>query len=178
MTALHPRSDVLHATAVVINGSGVLLCGEPGIGKSALALELISRGHVLIADDLVELAISDDIKLQAGGASLGQGWLLLRGLGPVQVTALYGPQASVRRHEVHLIVNLLRAAPVAHLGAWHSQALGTVALPALDLDADNPRLALFTELAVAVMGDGADAPAHRELFEDRLHKALEPPSCE
>ena len=60
MTAPHQDSEPRHATAVAIDGAGVLIIGPSGSGKSALALDLISRGGVLIADDRCRIVLRDD----------------------------------------------------------------------------------------------------------------------
>jgi HPr kinase/phosphorylase len=84
----------LHGTLLEVEGVGVLVRGPSGVGKSETALELIRRGHRLVADDVVELRVE-------GGALLGTGPELIRhhveirGLGILYVPDLYGPE-SVR----------------------------------------------------------------------------------
>lgn len=74
----------IHATCVVIKGQGVLLRGDPGTGKSDLALRLIDKGAGLVADDYTELSVEDG-KLFANVPSAIQGLLEVRGVGIVQL---------------------------------------------------------------------------------------------
>ncbi|WP_420607901.1 HPr kinase/phosphorylase [Novosphingopyxis sp.] len=80
MSGAPPRSEALHGTAVSIGGTGVLLLGAPGSGKSDLALRLIDRGALLIADDLVLLGVHGEaIRLSGTGNMTGR--MEIRGIG-------------------------------------------------------------------------------------------------
>jgi len=103
----HTReSTTMHGVLVDVMGVGILIVGPSGIGKSEVALELISRGHRLIADDLVE------IQKQHGGNLMGQGRPLvshhmeIRGLGIISIPALFGPTAVRDSKKIELIVEL------------------------------------------------------------------------
>lgn len=82
----------VHGSAVAIGGRGVLLMGESGAGKSSLALRLIDRGAVLIADDQVELAARDG-RLQATALATIFGKIEVRGVGVVDCDATAAPIA-------------------------------------------------------------------------------------
>lgn len=82
----------VHGSAVAIGGRGVLLMGESGAGKSSLALRLIDRGAVLIADDQVELAARDG-RLQATALATIFGKIEVRGVGIVDCDATAAPIA-------------------------------------------------------------------------------------
>jgi HPr kinase/phosphorylase len=90
---------------VDVGGVGVLLAGPSGAGKSECALELIARGHRLVADDAVELAREGDRVIGRASAAIGP-HLEIRGLGILCVTDLYGPDAFVESAPVDLICRL------------------------------------------------------------------------
>jgi len=99
---------VLHGVFVEVQGVGVLITGEAGIGKSELALALICRGHRLIADDAPEFSqIAPDI-LNGTCPVLLRDFLEVRGLGILNVRAMFGDSAVRRKKELHLIVHLKR----------------------------------------------------------------------
>ncbi len=89
-------------------GHGVLVTGKSGIGKSRLALEMLSRGHALIADDAPCFAPCGEDVLQ-GVAPTGLGdFLMVSGLGMVNARALYGDGAIKSGEKLRLIINLVR----------------------------------------------------------------------
>jgi HPr kinase/phosphorylase len=100
----------VHGALVQVQGVGVLLLGPSGVGKSETALELVSRGHGLVADDVVELE-------RAGEALIGRAperirhYLEIRGLGILFVPELYGPRAVRPESPVELLCRLERDAP-------------------------------------------------------------------
>lgn len=96
----------VHGVFMEVNGIGVLITGESGIGKSELALELISRGHRLIADDAVEFArIAPDV-LEGRCGALLKDFLEVRGLGIINVRELYGDSAIKLVKFLRLIIHL------------------------------------------------------------------------
>ena len=104
---LAPRVTV-HGVLVEIYGEGVLLMGDSGIGKSETALELIKRGHRLIADDAVEIRrISRDL-LIGTAPELIRYYMELRGIGVVNVKHLYGMGAVKVNCNVDLVVEMER----------------------------------------------------------------------
>ena len=88
-------------------GVGVLIIGRSGIGKSECALELIMRGHRLVADDLIHLERSPEGKLYGYGEELGRHMMEIRGLGIVDVEKLFGVAATRERKRVHMVIELL-----------------------------------------------------------------------
>lgn len=106
--ALAPRISV-HGVFMEVMGIGVLITGDSGIGKSELALELLSRGHRLIADDAVELIrAGPDILV---GQSLKHElleYLEVRGLGILNVRTMFGETAVRHKKKVHFTVSLER----------------------------------------------------------------------
>ena len=97
----------IHGTLVEVFGIGVLILGESGVGKSEAALELIERGHRLVADDVVELRrVAGDLLLGQGtGAHLGH-HMEIRGLGIINITHLYGVGAIRDTKQVQLVCQL------------------------------------------------------------------------
>ena len=97
------NSMSVHGVLVRVCGSGVLILGRSGIGKSACALELIDRGHSLIADDVVSVEICGS-NLVGMAPPAFFGLIEVRGLGIVDVRHLFGEAAAVERNEIALCV--------------------------------------------------------------------------
>jgi HPr kinase/phosphorylase len=103
--ALAPRVTV-HGVYMEVMGMGVLITGESGIGKSELALELLSRNHRLIADDAVELVrVGPDVLVGQCPGTLSD-YLEVRGLGILDVRLMFGETAVRHKKKLHLIVRL------------------------------------------------------------------------
>lgn len=100
---------VIHGVMCEVFGLGVLIIGASAQGKSELALELLSRGHGLIADDAVELVRADGV-LVGHCPWLLRGFLEVRGLGILDVARMFGPGALRRPHRLDLIVHLFEGA--------------------------------------------------------------------
>jgi HPr kinase/phosphorylase len=95
----------IHGVLVDVGGIGVLLVGPSGAGKSECALELISRGHRLVADDAVELTREGDRVIGRAAQAIGP-HLEIRGLGVLCVTDLYGPEACIESAAVGLVCRI------------------------------------------------------------------------
>ncbi len=98
---------LLHGVFMEVLGTGVMLTGESGVGKSEIALDLISRGHRLIADDVIEChRVSPDI---IAGVCPGVLWefLEVRGLGILNIRELFGNSALKHSKNLRLILNLV-----------------------------------------------------------------------
>lgn len=104
-----PRLTV-HGVFVDVLGLGVLLTGHAGVGKSELALELLGRGHQLIADDAVDLIALPQQMIIGRCPPLLQDFLEVRGLGILDAARMYGGKSVVPRQRVDLIIRLRRAA--------------------------------------------------------------------
>ena len=96
--ALAPRVT-RHGVLVEIYGEGILIAGESGIGKSETAVELLKRGHRLIADDAVEIKKTSSTQLMGSAPELIQNYIELRGIGVINVAKLYG-MASIKDENV------------------------------------------------------------------------------
>ncbi len=97
-----------HGVFMDILGLGVLLTGESGLGKSELGLELISRGHGLVADDAVDLYRVSQTSLEGRCPELLMNLLEVRGIGLLDIKAIFGETAVRRKMRLKLIVHLVR----------------------------------------------------------------------
>ncbi|MGP1675888.1 MAG: HPr(Ser) kinase/phosphatase [Burkholderiales bacterium] len=99
-------STSMHGVFVDVLGLGVLITGESGVGKSELALELISRGHGLVADDVVEIARIAAKTLEGRCPPLLKDFLEVRGLGVLNIRVIFGETAVRPKMNLKLIVHL------------------------------------------------------------------------
>ena len=97
-----------HGVFMDILGLGVLITGESGLGKSELGLELISRGHGLVADDAVDIYRISQTALEGRCPELLQNLLEVRGIGLLDIKAIFGETAVRRKMRLKLIVHLVR----------------------------------------------------------------------
>lgn len=104
--ALAPRITQ-HGVLMEIYGEGILLIGESGIGKSETAVELLKRGHRLIADDAVEIRKVSGSRLVGTAPKLIRNYIELRGIGIVNVAKLFGVGAVKQENEINLVVNIV-----------------------------------------------------------------------
>ena len=153
--ALAPRAS-LHGVFMEIYSIGVMLTGDSGVGKSELALELISRGHRLVADDAPEFTqIAPDV-LDGTCPEMLQDMLEVRGLGVMNIRQMFGDTAVKRNKYLRLIVHLVKASD--HGSAAMARLTGEASAPHRVLDLDVPvfqlpvaagrNLAVLTEAAV------------------------------
>ena len=109
MTQALAPSTILHGVFLEVSGLGVLITGDPAVGKSELALELITRGHRLVADDALEVfAVSPDT-LEGRCPSLLQDFMEVRGLGVLNIRRLFGETAVKHKKNLKLIIHLTPA---------------------------------------------------------------------
>ena len=167
--ALAPRAS-LHGVFMEIYSIGVLLTGDSGAGKSELALELISRGHRLVADDATEFTqIAPDV-LDGTCPEMLQDMLEVRGLGVMNIRQMFGDTAVKRNKYLRLIVHLVKAGDIGP-GAM-ARLTGETSAPRRVLDLDVPvfqlpvaagrNLAVLTEAAVRLhilRANGSDPAA-------------------
>ncbi len=104
--ALAPRIT-RHGVLVEVYGEGILLIGESGIGKSEAAIELLKRGHRLIADDAVEIRRIATNSLVGTAPELIRDYIELRGIGIINVAKLYGMGAIKLENYIDLVVNIV-----------------------------------------------------------------------
>ncbi|WP_409290336.1 HPr(Ser) kinase/phosphatase [Peribacillus sp. SCS-26] len=99
-------TTAVHGVLIDIYGVGVLITGKSGVGKSETALELVKRGHRLVADDCVEIRQEDEDTLVGNSPELLQNLLEIRGLGIINVMTLFGAGAVRNYKRISLVINL------------------------------------------------------------------------
>ncbi|MDR4126462.1 HPr(Ser) kinase/phosphatase [Yanghanlia caeni] len=107
---LAPKT-LMHGVFLDVLGVGVLITGESGLGKSELALELISRGHGLVADDAVELSRIAPSIIEGHCPQLLLNLLEVRGLGLLDIRTIFGETSVRRKMKLSLVVHLIRSTP-------------------------------------------------------------------
>ena len=148
---LAPRLTT-HGVLVEIHGEGVLLCGDSGIGKSETALELIKRGHRLVADDAVEIKLVDRDSLVGTAPAIIRYYMELRGIGVINVRHIYGVGAVKPEANIDLVVNMEpweQGKPYDRLGlSDEHEVIPGVKVPRLTIPVTPGRnLAVILELA-------------------------------
>lgn len=143
----------VHGVFMDVLGMGVLITGDSGVGKSELALELISRGHGLVADDVVELARIAPTTLEGRCPGMLQDYLEVRGLGLLNIRTIFGETASRRKMKLKLIVYLQKPvsgvdAPRLPLDAQTQEILGVPIRKVVIPVAAGRNLAVLLEAAV------------------------------
>ena len=108
--SLAPQQTV-HGVLVDVHGMGVLLIGESGIGKSECALDLITRGHRLVADDAVQISRFPSGELRGRASNLIRYHMELRGIGIINIKHLFGVSAVRTSQAVELVISLERWKP-------------------------------------------------------------------
>jgi HPr kinase/phosphorylase len=106
LSAMLADKIIVHGVFMDVMGIGVLLTGESAVGKSELALELISRGHRLIADDAPEFSRTSPDTLFGTCPEILHDFLEVRGLGVINIRAMFGDSAIKRGKNLRLVVNL------------------------------------------------------------------------
>ena len=96
-----------HGVLVEIYGEGILIFGDSGIGKSEAAVELVKRGHRLVADDAVELKRISSNELIGGAPDVLRHYIELRGIGVINVAKLFGMGAVKDSASIDLIINIV-----------------------------------------------------------------------
>lgn len=96
----------VHGVLVDVYGEGVLITGESGIGKSEAALELVKRGHRLVTDDVVEIRRVSEETLIGGAPDITKHFIELRGIGIIDVKALFGASSVKDTASIDLVIRL------------------------------------------------------------------------
>jgi HPr kinase/phosphorylase len=95
-----------HGVLIEVYGEGILICGESGVGKSETAIELVKRGHRLVADDAVEIRKVSSISLVGSSPANIRHFLELRGIGIINARRIFGMGAVKVTEKIDLIINL------------------------------------------------------------------------
>jgi len=99
-------TTAVHGVLVDIYGVGVMITGQSGVGKSETALELVKRGHRLVADDCVEIRQEDENTLVGTSPELIEHLLEIRGLGIIDVMTLFGAGSVLKHKKISLVISL------------------------------------------------------------------------
>jgi len=102
---LAPR-ETRHGVLVNVFGAGILITGNSGVGKSEAALELIKRGHQLVADDVVDIRRVSDERLVGESPELVRHFMEIRGVGIIDISTMYGVGAVIRSKTIDMEVHL------------------------------------------------------------------------
>ncbi|MFA5161597.1 MAG: HPr(Ser) kinase/phosphatase [Elusimicrobiales bacterium] len=171
----------LHGVLVDVYGLGVLIQGGPGIGKSECALELVKRGHILVADDIVEIQRRRGDALNGSCPAMLKHYMEVRGLGIIDVELLFGVGSVMDQTRVEMEVRLTSASSLTScdrtgLEANTSEILG-VTIPSLCIPVTPGRnLAVLIEVAALnqrLKGQGI-FPARE--FNERLIRQMKSPA--
>ena len=175
-------SAVVHGVLMDILGLGVLIVGESGIGKSECALDLVVRGHRLVADDAVELRARAESFLNGNCPELTRHHMEIRGLGLINVQDLFGVASTRRSKRVELVVQLERWDPTREydrlgLDEAHYETLG-IRVPMIRMPvAPGRNLAILVEVAARnqLLRSGGLNSARRltERLDEELGRARE-----
>ncbi|WLD92933.1 HPr(Ser) kinase/phosphatase [Alkalihalobacillus sp. AL-G] len=172
-------TTAIHGVLVDIYGIGILITGSSGVGKSETALELVKRGHRLVADDSVEIRQEDETTLIGSSPDLIQHLLEIRGVGIINVMTLFGAGA---------IRNFKKIALTIHLETWDPNKaydrLGLDEETMKIIDCNLPRvtipvrpgrnLAVIIEVAAMNFRLKRMGVNAAQQFSDKLNKVLEP----
>lgn len=180
LNKLFSNKAILHGVFMEVLGNGVLITGESSVGKSELALELISRGHRLVADDAPEFTqVGPDI-LDGRSPSVIQGFMEVRGLGIINIREMYGDNAIKINKYLRLIIHLEKLSKSNHRefnrlqGNTKVQKILNVEIPVTVIPvAPGRNLAVIVEAAVRnyiLLNNGYDAS--QQLI-DLQQKAIE-----
>jgi HPr kinase/phosphorylase len=144
-----------HGVFMDVYGMGVMITGDSGIGKSELALELVSRGHGLVADDVVELARIAPTTIEGRCPGMLRDYLEVRGLGLLNIRTIFGETAARRKMKLKLIVHLQKQtigddSPRLPIDSLSQEILG-IPIRKVDLHvAPGRNLAVLLEAAVRI----------------------------
>ena len=145
----------IHGVFLEVLGTGVLIKGDAGVGKSELALELITRGHRLVADDVVELKHVAPETLEGNCPPLIRDFLEVRGLGILNIRYLFGETAVKQQKNLKLIVELVHPQDIGETGlnrldmVASTESILGVAIPKVRIPvAAGRNLAVLVEVAV------------------------------
>lgn len=174
--------ETMHGELVEVYGEGVLILGESGVGKSETALELIKRGHRLVADDLVEVRRVSSKTLVGTAPENIRHFVEIRGIGILDVKYLYGVGSVKMTESINLVINMELWNPQKHYERLGVDDLQTdilgIAVPSLTIPVRPGRnLAIIIEVAAMnnrqkKMGYNA-AQAFTQKITNNLRKALE-----
>jgi HPr kinase/phosphorylase len=162
----------IHGTLVNIFGSGVLLTGRSGIGKSEIALELVKKGQQLVADDRVEIS---QIRRTLMGSALevSYGYMEIRGLGIFDLSKIFGINALKKSMKIDYVINLIElsdnAINIDRIGADKTVTYLNIDIPYIDLPVSLGRnMADIVEIATTILRLKDAGVVNSDDFEKRI----------
>ncbi len=139
---------VVHGSFVDVYGIGLLLTGRSGIGKSEIALDLVERGHRLVADDVVMITRKGEEILMGAGTDLVKHFMEIRGLGLIDVRSMFGIRAIRFQKRVELVVELMEWRPDED---YTRTGLDDAGISILDVQIPHVQLPIFPGKNVTVI---------------------------
>jgi len=146
--AFAPEAHV-HGTLVDVYGVGQLYIGKSGVGKSEIALDLLERGHRLVADDLVRLTVENDSLVGSTNKMLGH-HMEIRGMGIIDVQALFGIRATRDEKRIEVVVEL---AEWGENRNWDRLGLDDTRLDILGVSVNHVTIPIFPGKNVTVIAE-------------------------
>lgn len=176
-----PRETV-HGVLMSIYGLGVMITGDSGVGKSECALELLNHGHLLVADDVVDVCRIGE-KLFGESPEMIRDFMELRGVGIIDVKKIYGIGAVMKRKPLDLIVNIefwVQGKAYDRLGSEErSRSILGLSVPMLEVPVQPGRsLATIVEIAARNFSLRSEGYRASEELDRRLRSRYSTPKAE
>ncbi len=140
----------IHSSFVDVYGVGLLFCGRSGIGKSEIALDLVERGHRLVADDITIVSKKYENVLMGSGTSLVKHFMEIRGLGIIDIKRIFGIRAIRYQKRVEVIVELEQWDSGK---AYDRTGLETKMINVLGVDVEKINLPIFPGKNITVIAE-------------------------
>lgn len=172
------KRTTVHGVLMDVYGMGVLIQGDSGIGKSETGLELVKRGHRIVADDRVDVYPKDDVTLWGEPAEILRHLLEIRGVGIIDIMSLYGASAVKESSQVELAIyleNFEKGKAFDRLGnGGETIEIGGIELPQVRIPVTTGRN-ISVVIEAAAMNYRAKQMGYdaTKSFEDRLAKLIE-----
>ncbi len=168
----------LHGSFVDVYGVGILFVGESGIGKSEVALDLVERGHRLVADDVIVLTKKGEGILMGAGTDIGKHFMEIRGLGVLDIQSMFGIRAIRYQKRLEIVVELEHWNDNSH---YTRTGLDDNSIKILDVDLPYVKLPILPGKNITVISEvislnyllkhyGHDAA---KIFQDRLNRKIQ-----
>ncbi len=141
---------VIHGSFVDVFGVGILFIGKSGIGKSEIALDLVERGHRLVADDIIMLTKKKEKILMGTGTSLVQHHMEIRGLGLIDIRRMFGIRSIRFQKRLEIVVELVEFKPGE---VYERMGLDEQTEKILDVDVSTVKLPIFPGKNITVIAE-------------------------